>query len=74
MLRRNRARPKTKPWWDTLVDYYSPTEGAMTCVSTLTSTTASIMVLLCRLDKVPTMALAACWIRLWSGRSSGWKD
>lgn len=46
----------------------------MTCVSTLTSMTASIMVLLCRFDKVPTIVLAVSWIRLWSGRSSGWKD
>lgn len=53
---------------------YSPTEGGMTCVSTLTSMTANMMVLLCRLDKEPTIALAASWIKLWSGKSSGWKD
>lgn len=62
-----------KALWDTFIQYL-PTEGDMIWVSTLTSITASMMVLLCRLDKVPTIALAACWIRLWSGRSSGWKD
>lgn len=63
-----------KPLRDTFVNYYSPTEGGMTNVSTLTSMTASMLVLLCRLDSEPTMALAASLIRLWSGRSSGWKD
>lgn len=39
-----------------------PTGGGMTCVSTFTSTTASMTVLLCRLDKALIMALAASWI------------
>lgn len=60
--------------WDTFWKHYLPTEGGMTCVSTLTSMTASMMVLLCLLDKEPTMALAASWIKLWSAKSSGWKD
>lgn len=33
-----------------------------------------MMVLLWRLDSEATMAVAARWTRLWSGKSSGWKD
>lgn len=41
---------------------YSPTVWDMTGISTLTSMTASMTVLLCRLDSMLTMVLAASWI------------
>lgn len=41
---------------------YSPTGWDMTGISTLTSMTASMTVLLCRLDNILTMVLAASWI------------
>lgn len=53
---------------------YSPTGWDMTGISTLTSMTASMTVLLCRLDSMLTMVLAASWIRLWLGCSSCWND
>lgn len=68
------ARIRMGPTQHLVGCHYSPTEGGITCVSTLTSMTASMMVLLCRLDKEPTMALAASWTRRWSGKSSGRKD
>lgn len=49
-------------WNETPETWDSPTGGDSTCVSTLTSTTASMTVLLCRLDRAPMMALAAFWI------------
>lgn len=72
--RRSRAEQGQKQACVEPLCYHSPTEGGMTCVSTFTSMTASMMVLLCLLDNDPTMALAASWTRLWSGKFSGWKD